>query len=217
LATQPVGAQDDARDKEIARLRAITDAQQKQIDILTQQQKVIQDRLLADIELLSRAVKEREAALDKLQLEKKRLQIDMVNMETRVKAADIRTLELLKQNREIMDKLRLQPAGANPIVRTEFQVPTAEVNGKIEKFDGDLVQINVGADAGLAKNHTLEVYRLTPEAKYLGMIRIVEVGAKSSVGRLVPAGNTARPELRVGDLVASRLNTRFEKAEPKKN
>jgi hypothetical protein len=138
-------------------------------------------------------------------------------METRVKAADIRTLELLKQNREIMDKLRLQPAGANPIVRTEFQVPTAEVNGKIEKFDGDLVQINVGADAGLAKNHTLEVYRLTPEAKYLGMIRIVEVGAKSSVGRLVPAGNTARPELRVGDLVASRLNTRFEKAEPKKN
>ena len=132
-------AQQDARNAEIARLKAIADAQQKQIEALTQQQKIIQDRLLADIEALTRSVKERDAALDKLQHERKRLQLDAVNLETRAKAAEIRSQELLKQLREMMGKLRSQPA-ADPVTPNPAapNPPATRVNGKIEKIDGDL-------------------------------------------------------------------------------
>ncbi len=84
--------------------------------------------------------------------------------------------------------------------------PAVAVNGKIEKVVGDLVQINLGADHGLAKAHTLDVYRLQPEAKYLGMIRIVEASATTAIGRYTsPMGKPAGGMLKVGDNVTSKL------------
>ena len=69
----------------------------------------------------------------------------------------------------------------------------------------------------MTKNNTLEVYRLRPDARYLGMVRIVEATANQSVGRLVPVGNAARADLKVGDLVASHLTPTQDTIEPKKN
>jgi len=71
----------------------------------------------------------------------------------------------------------------------------------VEEKSG-LLTINVGSDAGLQTGHTLEVYRLKPEAKYLGRVKVVEVTAGEAVCQpLDKLADTIRP----GDSVASRL------------
>jgi hypothetical protein len=87
-------------------------------------------------------------------------------------------------------------AGKNP--------PAEGVEGLIKQVDpaSGLVTITIGSDAGLAKGHTLEVFRLSPTAKYLGTIRIIEVTATRAVGRPQGAMTDA---LQVGDRVASRV------------
>jgi hypothetical protein len=88
--------------------------------------------------------------------------------------------------------------------------PSVKVDGKIEVVDDKdgttLVQVSLGRDQGVEKNHTLDVYRLRPEPKYLGMIRIVEAYNHKAVGRLISNGNPAfRPQLRANDLVTSKV------------
>jgi hypothetical protein len=73
--------------------------------------------------------------------------------------------------------------------------------------------ISVGSDAGLAKDHTLEVCRLKPAPKYLGMFRIIELSQHKAVGRLTRRASTPVAVLEVGDNVASSLNALEE---PKK-
>ncbi len=69
-----------------------------------------------------------------------------------------------------------------------------------------LVTINIGSDAGLAKGHTLELFRLHAEnpsqSKYLGTLRILDVKATEAVGQ--PVGRLAAPP-KAGDRVASRI------------
>src|SRR5947209_2450018 len=53
------------------------------------------------------------------------------------------------------------------------------------QVDGELVSISIGSDSGLAKDQTLEVYRLKPLPLYVGQIRLVDVRAKEAVGKFV--------------------------------
>jgi hypothetical protein len=82
--------------------------------------------------------------------------------------------------------------------------PPEDVEGTVKKIDekSGLIVISIGSDAGLKKGHTLEVFRLKPEAKYLGQVRIVDVAATESVAQPVgkPAGT-----IQVGDSAASRI------------
>lgn len=92
-------------------------------------------------------------------------------------------------------------------IRNRPNPPTVYVEGKIDAIhpeQSNLVNLNVGSDKGLSKNHTLEVYRISPPT-YLGMIRIVDVTPHTAVGRLERAGTANRTPLRVGDTVASTL------------
>jgi len=68
------------------------------------------------------------------------------------------------------------------------------------------VQISLGTDHGVNKNNTLDVFRTTPEVKYLGMVRILEANHRESVARLIPSGNAAfRIQLKQGDIVSSKI------------
>jgi hypothetical protein len=82
--------------------------------------------------------------------------------------------------------------------------PKADIVALVKAVDdkSGLVTIDIGSDAGLAKGQTLEVYRLEPKAKYLGTIRIVEVGPKVAVGQ--PVGKLL-DTLKAGDRLASQL------------
>jgi hypothetical protein len=83
--------------------------------------------------------------------------------------------------------------------------PPKEIKGVIEKIDAldrSLVSLSVGSDDGLEAGHTVDVYRLEPQPKFLGTLQIVNVTARTAVGQVVGG---AAPSLRVGDLVARQL------------
>jgi hypothetical protein len=82
--------------------------------------------------------------------------------------------------------------------------PAKDVEGVIKLVDAGsgLVTISLGSDAGLVKGNTLEVFRLTPTAKYLGTVQVVDTKPTEAVCR--PVGRMpGAPQ--VGDRVASRL------------
>jgi hypothetical protein len=84
--------------------------------------------------------------------------------------------------------------------------PPKQVTGKITQVTPEgLVALDVGSDAGLAKGHTLDVFRLKPKPLYLGMIMIVDVQNKTAVGRPV---KPTKEKMQVGDQVASQIMPR---------
>jgi hypothetical protein len=88
------------------------------------------------------------------------------------------------------------------------EAPSEQIEGKIQAVDQSdpaLVELSVGADAGLKKGHTLEVFRFYPIPSYLGVIRIVEVTPRNAVARHLEVGSSKRGPLIVGDQVTSRL------------
>lgn len=80
-----------------------------------------------------------------------------------------------------------------------------DVSGVIDRIDPknpSLVAISLGSDQGLAKDHTLDVFRLRPAPRYLGKIILVEVLPQKAVGRRIDASENA-PPLKTGDVVSS--------------
>ena len=93
---------------------------------------------------------------------------------------------------------QLNKASKNP--------PPENIDGLVKVADpSGLVKISIGSDAGLARGHTLEIFRLSPlssQSKYLGTIRILEVTPHEAVGQPVKQ-LTDKPM--AGDRVASRI------------
>lgn len=80
--------------------------------------------------------------------------------------------------------------------------PAEKIEGQVVKINGTLLQLSAGSDAGLKKDHTLELFRLGPSPKYLGMVRITDIEAKVAVA--VPVGKLlAEPQ--AGDQFSSQI------------
>jgi hypothetical protein len=80
--------------------------------------------------------------------------------------------------------------------------PPENIEGLVTKTDSSgLLTLSIGSDDGLAKGHTLEVFRLSP-AKYLGTVRIISVTPHEAVAQPVshPLGS-----IQQGDRVASKI------------
>jgi alanyl-tRNA synthetase len=113
----------------------------------------------------------------------------------------------LRQMAEDMAKLKAGPSnGSSTVARATSNPPPENVEGLIDRVDrSGLLQLTIGSDAGLAKGHTLEAFRLSPipaQSKYLGTVRIVEVTPNSAVAEPVRRlTDTPKP----GDHVASKL------------
>jgi hypothetical protein len=93
---------------------------------------------------------------------------------------------------------------ASSAVLASDNPPPEDIEGFVKR-DADasgLVLISIGSDAGILKGHTLEVFRLSPQAKYLGRIKVIEVRPYESVGQII--GKPAGPILK-DDRVASKL------------
>jgi uncharacterized coiled-coil protein SlyX len=168
-------------------------------------------RLTEEIEGLNKTITAREQAITKLEGTVKVLTLKALKAEGLASASQQQNENLVEQIRLLTVKIARLEGGLNPdadVIRNPNapNPPAVLVNGKIEKVDGDLVQIPLGTDHGLNKNNTLDVYRTQPEAKYLGMIRIVDANHHKSVGRFVTVGAQARPQLKEGDLVTSKLS-----------
>jgi len=161
-------------------------------------------------------IKELENALAAERTDKRK-QIENTNNEKRERIrAQIaaRTLEsaneaLEDQVRDLAKELARNKAGlTTPVAgrkRGEENPPPEDLEGQILSVKGDLVNISIGSDAGLAQGHTLKVFRLdrVPEnSKFLGVIEILSVRPHEAVGR--PIRHSAY-EMRKGDRVASRI------------
>jgi hypothetical protein len=151
--------------------------------------KVIEDRQKKIVDMEKSAKELREFALAR----EKEAQDDRARNES-LKAE---VLSLRLENAELRAGPKGSLAGAPPV----------NVRGTIEKVDKEagLVQISMGSDQGLKKNHILQVQRLKPRAEYLGSIRLVEVDFHKSIGRWI----SPRPEgkrLQAGDQVVSSLD-----------
>ncbi len=168
-------------------------------------------RSVEEINQLYTTIKDREKLIAKHEADNKVLRAAAKHSESQLADARGRNENLLEQLRGITvaqakDKAGVIQGAVKVINPNEPNPPAVAVNGKVEKVDGDLVLISLGTDHNVNKDNTLDIYRLQPESKYLGMIRIVSADHHKSVARLIPSGNAAfRPALREGDLVTSKL------------
>ena len=168
-------------------------------------------RMTTEIALLNKTVADREKAAVVLEGEVKKYRQEALSQENLARTLQVRLDQLETLLRERNEKIAEmetrgapgQAAAGGALMANAPNPPTAQVHGKVEKVDGRLVELSVGSDHGLVKNNTLEVYRTSPEPKYLGMVRIVDAFPHRSVGQLVPG--TGRTPLREGDRVISRI------------
>jgi hypothetical protein len=82
--------------------------------------------------------------------------------------------------------------------------PPEDLEGLVRQVKDGKIVISIGADAGLAKGHTLEAFRTGPGTKYLGRLRVIEVKAKEAICE--PVNRATKVEK--GDRVASRVAPR---------
>jgi len=175
------------------------------------------ERLRAENKALLKVVGERDKAIIALQDDKNKALDQVTQAINDMQQYAERATSLAERVQELERwKAKAQVAAASGSAPTaaltirdanQPNPPPAYVRGKIEKVmpdDKTLVQINLGTDAGVANNITLDVYRLTPEPKYLGTLRVVNAFAHSAIGRVLPSrAGGPRLEVRAGDEVAS--------------
>jgi hypothetical protein len=97
-------------------------------------------------------------------------------------------------------------SGGDPFRTTSSGRNTSpNVEGMIKAVDekAGLVTISIGSDAGIAKDHTLDVYRLTPTPKYLGTVTILDVQPTEAVGK-----PQTKEKIQAGDKVAGSISRR---------
>jgi predicted RNase H-like nuclease (RuvC/YqgF family) len=204
--------------------------QQKQIDKLLEQQskqlertKTDQDAMRTEMERLRAERKTLMEQVEKLTVRTQELERmaakyrDMAVMaETVAKSFQERAEKLAVQLKELLPDTKpaetlkkSKPADVgekktkpvDPLKKSE--PPPADIKGAIRQVKDGLAVISIGSDSGLETGQKLEVYRLQPTPKYLGTLTLVEVKAKSAVGKISPASDKVTIE--VGDEVSSRL------------
>ncbi len=81
----------------------------------------------------------------------------------------------------------------------------APVEGVILKVDpqGKFVEISIGSDDGLRKDHRLQVYRVKPQGKFVGAIEVTSTDRDRSAARILP--EFKQDTIQEGDLVAARI------------
>jgi hypothetical protein len=157
--------------------KVVKDETQKNVD-LVRDNNDLRDRAVAG-EILAKTTQERNEELEK-----------------QVKDAERRLAQLRATGTP-----GAAPGGGS---RAATNPPPEKVEGHIKRADpsSGLVTLTIGSDAGLTRGHTLEVFRLKPTPRYLGMVRVLEVGPSQAVAQVV--GRTTGA-LQVGDHVSSRI------------
>ncbi len=137
------------------------------------------------------------------------LELSLATKNRMIKSYKDRNLILLNRIRELEIRIAQLATSSSkekkfPQSDQKLNAPGESVKGKVLKVDAanKIVEISLGREDGLRKDHTLEVFRTQPRPTYLGMIRIIAVETNRSVGMMV--GRNL--EVKVGDEVASKLN-----------
>jgi hypothetical protein len=107
------------------------------------------------------------------------------------------------------DKAKAGTAGLMPAYKVtdpDFEnPPPGYVKGQVQAVNKELVQISLGSDQGVNKDHTLLVYRLDPAPQFLGRILVTHNYFQYSYGKLITPRGMPPATLKVGDEVVSKL------------
>ncbi len=130
-------------------------------------------------------------------------QIEAQTFKNRLAEAEAENTRLAREIENIREQ-KTQPTNSADLSKP--QPPPVDVQGKVTGVtsDGIYIEINKGSDHGLAKNQTLEVYRLSPKADWVARIRIIQVSDHSAVGIIVLPQNRKVTILK-DDLVGSSI------------
>lgn len=130
-------------------------------------------------------------------------QIELQAVKNRLAEAEGENTRLAREIENIREQKMQQ---TNLADLSKPQPPPVDVQGKVTGVtsDGLYIEINKGSDHGLAKNQTLEVYRLSPKADWVARIRIIQVSDHSAVGIIVLPQNRKVTILK-DDLVGSSI------------
>lgn len=101
-------------------------------------------------------------------------------------------------------QIKREAALAN-LPRPGNQGPRPDMRGSVKAVDDLLLTVSIGSDNGLREGHTLKVFRLEPEAVFLGTLTISAVRAKEAVGTFEPAAGAKKNRPKSGDQVATKV------------
>jgi len=168
------------------------------------------ERRQQETRALTAELNKTQATIAELQKQGKQLQDEKMQAVINYNSEHDRNVRLLENMRQVSQKLelaekKLQNLGSGITVAENRNPPPEDVEGIILDTDAKtgLVTISIGSDHGISVGNTLEVFRIKPEPKYLGTIRIVDVQAHQAVGRLTAAPRYGA--LAKGDIVASKI------------
>jgi hypothetical protein len=169
-----------------------------------QMQATIENRE-AEVKNLDERLKSLIVSNAKLIDENKELSKKKIEFEIAFDSAKERNKNLMDQYQDLLKQFEAYRLGDGAKMRAGLirNPPPEDVKGTIKAVaagDG-LVTINLGSDSGLARDHTLEVYRLKPTPQYVGIVRILDVRPNEAVGKLT----VRRGQVQVGDEVASEI------------
>lgn len=193
---------------ENAKENAVTKLAQNQVVISTIQSDN-EKRVKENLELSER-IKQAEITkadlIQKLTSEKNGRVAAQIEKETLRARVDETEKEILRLNREIENNLEKNMQKQTAADAGKRQPPPTDVQGVVTgvSTDGIYIGLNKGSDHGLAKNQTLEVYRMNPKAEWVALIRIVQVTDHEAVGMIVLPANRKVTVLK-GDLVGSSI------------
>jgi hypothetical protein len=94
-------------------------------------------------------------------------------------------------------------AGLDPASRSDDVIPKVEgfISGVTRRAGAETIEITIGYDAGIRRNHTVEIYRGTD---YVGRAVVLETSPNRAVARVIPESKNRFIE--EGDSVATRLS-----------
>lgn len=202
LAKERDLAKDQKADSD-KRLVAANQELDKYKNTTKQMQATIENRE-AEVKNLDERLKSLIASNTKLIDENKELSKKKIEFEIAFDSAKERNKNLMDSYQDLLKQFEAYRLGDGARMRANVKNPPPEdIKGSIKAVadkDG-LVTINLGSDSGLARDHTLEVYRLKPSPQYVGMVRILDVRPNEAVGKLTSPNR----KVQVGDEVASEI------------
>lgn len=165
------------------------------------------ERQKNEVAALNALLVQRDKRILELERDKKELRDRAVLAELNQKSEQDRNEKLLAQLETLTKEIQKLKNG-NGRLASRRNPPAEDVEGVVKDIDPQtgFLTLSIGSDAGLAPGNTLEAFRLAPEAKYLGLVEILDVRPDAAVAK--PIDPLRRGTIRTGDRVASNITTR---------
>ena len=179
---------DQLRQQERANTAAVASTQQNN------------EKLTAEVEALRAEIRENQQARDQAVATTIRSTDDLHQAQGRLSSLNERHIQLAQQLGEATAMLREN--GIDPTTDSQAAVPSVRgvVSATIRQAGSQLIEVSVGADDGLKRGYTIEVFR---GERYLGRAEIIRTEPDRAVGRVIR--RFQQGQIQEGDDVATKL------------